>query len=244
MAERALDASGIPLTPLIARRIIVRCFEERQQWMRQDLVTRVEREHLAAGGLLGRQPTRTLVKRALSDLRAENSVSPVSKGIWRSVIGTQEDQSGLDLRSAVNVDGENDKEPDFEPGVKQIGSGSGSLYLYFNGNDRKLAEYEQRNVWECKVGHTSGDVWSRLRDQGIRASQSQLPTLGLIIKTDDPAELEGILHRCLRLADCSVPNAAVEWFFTSPERVEAWYMEFVKAIAAINPSAPPPPAHT
>lgn len=56
---------------------------------------------------------------------------------------------------------------------KEVGDGPQCVYLYFNPNDRRLAELEGRDVWECKIGRTSSrDAIQRILGQGIRTSLS------------------------------------------------------------------------
>jgi hypothetical protein len=111
--------------------------------------------------------------------------------------------------------------------------------LYFNPNDRRLAELEGRDVWECKIGRTgSRDAIQRILGQGIRTALSRLPTVGLILRTEDSAVLESAMYSSLRLVSAEVTDSpGNEWFVTSPTRVEAWYASFQNALAAIETSS-------
>ena len=85
------------------------------------------------------------------------------------------DDSIDDLRPTIRIE-------------KESGTGSECVYLYFNPNDRRLAELESRDCWECKIGRTSScDAVGRILGQGIRTSLSRLPIVGLILRTDDSA---------------------------------------------------------
>jgi hypothetical protein len=110
------------------------------------------------------------------------------------------------------------------------------VYLYFNPNDRRLAELEGRDAWECKIGGTSGgDPSRRILGQGVSTALSRLPTLGLVLWTLDSAALESTLHSSLRLVGAEVPDSlGSEWFITSPGRIEVWYLSFQNALAAIE----------
>ena len=128
---------------------------------------------------------------------------------------------------------------DFDPIIrpdKEVGAGSECVYLYFNPNDRRLAELEGRDVWECKIGRTgSRDAIQRILGQGIRTALSRLPTVGLVLRAEDSAALESALHSSLRLVGAEVPDSpGNEWFITSPARVEAWYESFQNSLAAIR----------
>src|SRR5262249_3445634 len=106
----------------------------------------------------------------------------------------------------------------------------------FNPNDRRLAELEGRDSWECKIGRTSScDAIGRILGQGIRTSLSRLPTVGLVLRTDDSAALEKPLHASLTLVGADVRDSpGNEWFMTSPARIEAWYADFQKCLDAIR----------
>jgi len=125
---------------------------------------------------------------------------------------------------------------------KEVGDGPQCVYLYFNPNDRRLAELEGRDVWECKIGRTSSrDAIQRILGQGIRTSLSRLPTVGLVFRTDDSSALENALHASLRLVGAEVPDSpGNEWFITSPARVEAWYVGFQAALGTIRTSSVEP----
>jgi hypothetical protein len=137
------------------------------------------------------------------------------------------------------VDEIDEIEPVIRP-EKEIGKGIECVYLYFNPNDRELAELKGRDVWECKIGRTSNcDATPRILSQGIRTALSRLPTVGLILRTDDSLALETALHSALRLVGAEVPDApGDEWFISSPTRIEAWYLNFQTALAAIDISSP------
>jgi hypothetical protein len=65
---------------------------------------------------------------------------------------------------------------------------------------------------------------------------SHLPTVGLLLRTDDSAALERALHSALRIVGAEVPDSpGDEWFITSPARIEAWYVAFQKSLEPIRP---------
>lgn len=226
------SASRLPLTGLIARRAILKCFEEQDQWTRQELAKTVEARHLKAGGYLGNQPTVQVVKKILGELRAEGLVMPVSKGIWRYVEDSDPSTVGLTFTEAVpdDVSVEDDEEPGGLQINEEIGTGRESVYLYYNPNDFRLAQAEERSTWECKIGHTVGAVNVRILGQGVRTALSHSPVIALVIHTDDARALESVLHRSLRLADSTIADASPEWFMTSPDRVKAWYSAYMASV--------------
>lgn len=228
-------SSRVPLTGLVARRLVLKCFEEKDQWARQDLANAVENLHIQAGGLPGSQPAVIVVKKVLGELRAEGLVQPVSKGLWRYV--ADPDSSDGTADSTEEAAGEVLLEEDEEVGLQateSIGEGSESVYLYYNPNDKRLAQLEGRSTWECKIGQTGTAVSGRILGQGVRTALSHSPIIELVIRTDDARTLESMLHRSLRLVDAAIVDAGSEWFMTSPERVKAWYFAYTHSLRQLR----------
>jgi hypothetical protein len=237
--EKEQEASGgdrsvsrVPLTALVARRAILKCFEERDQWTRKELATTVENRHLKAGGYSGTQPAVAVVKKVLGELRAEGLAQPVSRGIWRYVEDSDFSPVGSAPTEAILDEPSVDEEEELG-GLQiseEIGTGHESVYVYYNPNDLRLARAEGRSTWECKIGHTGGTVKERILGQSVRTALSHSPVVALVIRTDDARTLESVLHRSLRLADATIVDASPEWFMTSPDRVKAWYSAYMASL--------------
>jgi hypothetical protein len=219
-------------------------FREQPQWKSQELVDRIVQLHRERGGALTPDPALG-VRRALGDLRDEGLVTSPGHGWWRWN-GAVSD--GATTPEVVPTDAATDSScdaiDDFQPTIrveKEVGVGSECVYLYFNPNDRRLAELEGRDVWECKIGRTSSrDAINRILGQGVRTALSRLPTIGLVLRTDDSAALERALHSSFRLVGAEVPDSpGSEWFVTSPERVQAWYANFEKCLVEIRAGGTP-----
>lgn len=234
----ANQTAGLPFVRPIIRSLVEEVFREQAQWKSRDLVERITLLHRQRGGEVPPDPALP-VRRVLKDLRDEGMVVAPGHGWWRwngdGTVGTAtpeaetiqtmpaRDDSITDLQSTIHIE-------------KAAGTGSECVYLYFNPNDRRLAELEGRDSWECKIGRTgSCDAVGRILGQGIRTSLSRLPTVGLVLRTDDSAALEKALHSSLRLVGADVADSpGNEWFITSPARIETWYACFQKCIAAIR----------
>ena len=106
-----------------------------------------------------------------------------------------------------------------------LGSGSGAVYVYYFPRDKKLAESEEKSVWECKVGMTESDVDTRIKAQRTTASYEK-PEIGLEIRTDNPRCLERAIHAILELKGRKIDTSGGgnEWFFTSPNEVMMIYI--------------------
>jgi hypothetical protein len=237
VSQRNSDSYRVPLTGLVARGLILRCFEEKDQWSRQDLAKTIEQRHLEQGGFQGTQTAVMVVKKVLKELREEGVVKPVSKGLWRYVADS--DSSSAAQGSGGSAPG--DLAPDDEEGEgglqidEEIGTGHESVYLYYNPNDFCLAQSEGRSSWECKIGHTASTVDARILGQGARTALSHQPVVGLVIRTPDAHTLESVLHRSLRLVDCAVVDSpSTEWFMTSPARVKAWYAAYLHSLDSLK----------
>ncbi|MCX6027099.1 MAG: hypothetical protein NTY23_12740 [Chloroflexi bacterium] len=233
------DLSGIPLMGRIARRFVLGLFKQRPQWTRQDLAVEVDRMHRERGGIPGTQVTVVVVKKVLRELKEEGEVVNVARGIWRKAGSgtaapllldaptTGDNQPALD-------DALQDDEDDITI-VESIGDGPESVYVYYNPNDRELADRKGLDAWECKIGRTQGDVASRIGAQGAKTALSHEPIIGLVIRTDNAALVEAALHASLRLADRQVLDSpGAEWYFTSPPKVKQWYFAFADAFASLS----------
>lgn len=107
--------------------------------------------------------------------------------------------------------------------LKTIGSGSESVYVYYHENDAKLAVFESRTTWECKIGYTVRSAIERIAEQ-TKTGRSSVPIIALIIKTENASLLESSLHRALY--EHRIPSTDYtgdEWFITNPEIIEEIY---------------------
>jgi hypothetical protein len=104
---------------------------------------------------------------------------------------------------------------------KEIGSGESTVYVYYYPTFKDNAIKEGKDFWKCKVGKTTKDADSRIKEQtGI----PEPPETGLEIKTDDPDQLENALHAMLKARGRHVEEAkGKEWFITSPTEVYKMY---------------------
>ncbi len=191
-----------------------------------------------------------MISRALQDLKRAGLVNAPSHGYWRwtghsqDCVNLEDGKDSPNGSSDERIDDIEDIAPIVRP-EKEVGEGSECVYLYFNPNDRALAELKDRDVWECKIGLTSGcNAIPRILNQGVRTALSRLPTVGLVLRTHDSLALETALHSALRLVGAEVPDApGDEWFITSPARVEAWYGNFKSALSTIDTSSTAPLAN-
>jgi hypothetical protein len=228
---------GIPLTPAVARRIIAKLFEQKPTWRRDALITEVKRVHSDSGGTAGSQEVSAVVTKALGQLREDGLIQNQAYGLWTLV--SSNDVSAVKEPASLISAEVLSQEDSITIAEKEIGTGDESIYVYFNPNDRKLADLEGRKVWECKIGRTgSSEVLTRIRNQGTVTALSHPPVIGLIIRTHDSAALERALHSALRLIDAGVSDSpGAEWFITSPEHIAEWFAQFETGLAKLKPDS-------
>ena len=105
-----------------------------------------------------------------------------------------------------------------------IGSGSNSVYLYYDQQKRDSAESKGENVWECKIGKTIRELHTRIYEQTGTANPAERLKIGLHIKTDKPKKIERIIHDILKVRGKHIEEAhGTEWFLTSPSEVKKIY---------------------
>ena len=232
-----VNSAGVPLMAGVARRILEKeVFPRQAQWRRADLAAEVDRIHLARGGAKGVQDTVSVVKKALKVLLEDGKVESLAYGLWRwkSPEGYPQSAPATDAESLPTLL----TEPEVEEIVaeRQVGEGPETVYVYYNPNDKKLADFEGRATWECKIGRTAAaDPIGRIVGQGAKTALSRLPAVGLVIRSQDSAALEKALHASLRLLESEVEDSpGTEWFMTSPGLVEAWYSRFLDGLSALR----------
>jgi T5orf172 domain len=233
---------GIPLTPIVVSEIIETVIQEKEMWRRRDLVNRVQQFHKDEGGIAGQQNIFALATKALRILQSDGKVETPVYGHWRWISNGQRivsERISTELTEepeADNLDDEDDLDEEQVTVAKTIGDGRESIYVYYNPNDKELAELKGKSIWECKIGRTgTADSVARILGQGVRTALSHQPIVGLVIKTDNSAALEKALHAALRMIDSEVPDSlGVEWFMTSPDLVEKWYQTFQQSLSVLK----------
>ena len=105
-----------------------------------------------------------------------------------------------------------------------LGSGTGSVYLYYYPRDKESANSKRESLWECNIGRTKRSPSKRVREQKDKFDH-QNPEIGLEIKTNNPRALEKAIHAILELKGQRVETSGggSEWFLTSPTEVAGIY---------------------
>ncbi len=158
-----------------------------------------------------------------NQLEIEGMIKQIKQGVYYVSTSGVEDYSEDD-GEAFDDCIENDPES-IELGTHIIGEGSGEVYLYYFEGYKKLAELMNQECFRVKIGMTNIGCQRRF------TAKTDLPEhrkIALVIKTDQPADLEKLLHSTLRLRgkqanDC--PGS--EWFYSNPAEVLEIYNTFV-----------------
>ncbi len=215
-----------PLTRPIARELIIEKFSG-ETAERQEIIETIVKIHCDRGGSRPRGQTVGVFKKALADMKSKGRAENVSLGIWRIVPspGSPETEAveSVEPPPVSDVDETIQHEQHDSPDEKSVGSGKGSVYLYYYPAYRQLAELKGKSSWPCKVGQSKHDPVSRVESQAATAMPEK-PKIALTIKTDKPSELEKAIHRFLARDDKQMKEApGAEWFVTSPSEVEEIY---------------------
>ena len=99
-----------------------------------------------------------------------------------------------------------------------FGRGQHWVYLYYFKEDKHKAESQERTHWRCRIGKADKDPEGRI----TRPTKGTPipPRVGLLFRTDKHTELEGAIHRILKLRGQHLEKLqGAEWFNTNPDEV-------------------------
>ena len=242
-AEEPYRYRGIPLGPAAALPLIKDVMAKESPIVRGTLVRRVVDLHRQRGGRPSSSEPARVIKKALTILQTTGEVVSVSHGYWR--LATQGEIVPVVTDDELEA-GEDDEDTDPEP-LKlkvecEIGTGPHVVYVYYQETDKRLAKYENRPTWPCKVGFTTGSVEARIIGQGSATAMHSLPVIGLLIRTDNGSRTEKVIHDALRLAGRALPNSpqatGTEWFNTTPDAVRQWFESYQSSLRLLIPNQP------
>ena len=195
--------AGKPLTEKIARELIVEIFSGKTGVQKKKIKQDVDETHTSRGGSLSTNEMHP-VSAALSVMKNQGLANNPTRGQW-SILSKSE----LHPNDLYDSDT-----------VRTLGSGTDSVYICYYPAYRYLAEYEGKEFWACKIG--------RIESQA-RTEMPEPPEIRLIFKTDDPENLEQILHDILKFRGKHIADApGKEWFMTSPSEVEGIYKNIME----------------
>ncbi len=203
----------LPLTPGVAEHLIIELFSGKLE-SRQRIIDLVVETHQKRGGKNGAavDVPRT-IKRSLENLRERGRASNPGNGYWRV--------AGVAAIPAPDIT--NDDIPPVLPlpiAERSIGSGTGSVYVYFFPTYEANAKLIGSVRWLCKIGRSDRDPLLRVLSQAGTALPER-PKIALLINSNDPSAMESAIHSTLKLrAQWSASSPGSEWFETNPDEVE------------------------
>lgn len=167
---------NVPLQTTHALITIKKLFDENHIWRRAEITEEVLKRHQLAGGIQGTQSPTLVVKKALTQLKAEGILTNVAYGMWSLVTehsNVLQPPASSEILEKIDDGFDSTQEDDevsdsLKPKVT-IGAGKEAVYLYYNPTDQELAEVKGKAVWHCKVGRTTVlPVDERILSQGVK----------------------------------------------------------------------------
>ncbi len=151
----------------------------------------VEKEHIEKGGSPTDSDTlANIIREALHFLCRSGHANELIEGRWRLAKTDQ----------------------------RIFGNGQHWVYLYYFKDDKKKAESQEKSRWRCRVGRAKHDPEGRITrpTKGTPVP----PQIALLLRTDKWVELEGAIHRTLKLRGQHLEKLqGAEWFDTNPDEV-------------------------
>ncbi len=118
---------------------------------------------------------------------------------------------------------------------KVLGSGSESVYVYYDRARFELARRRREKNWPCKIGRTNGRPDARIVTQGVATAFSDVPMVPLVFCTDDSANLENAIQAMLRCAGRRMRHfRGTEWYVANPEEIEDVYRLILRATRTLR----------
>lgn len=97
----------------------------------------------------------------------------------------------------------------------------GYVYCYYYPSYRDLAEYNDVQYWNCKIGQTSRVAPLLRITEQLNASTPEKPIVSLLIKCNNPLAIEQYLHNYFKINNRHIDNTFNnEWFLTNHTEVE------------------------
>ncbi len=169
------------------------------------------------------------LKKALMKLRKAGSVLNIRKGWWQLAkqIDVVEAETPRDLamgKRSISV-------------LREIGHGAEFVYVLQFNDEVERARATGHSAWNCKIGR-SKNATQRLLNNVSSTYLVQSPEIGLMIRCDQSAIVEAAIHCALKYCGQHIKTSpGNEWFLSSPSRVAAFYLDWLKACSDLKLTA-------
>jgi len=205
------EYSGLKLTPNILADILIELFDGKQ-FERQDALNKIQKYFVEHGGIIEEKSYAPTFKAAAKRLKERGLVNK-GYGIW--ILNYE--------KQGIEIEPSEDKDEIVYHAEKELGTGNTTVYVYYYDVYEKLARFENKEEWPCKIGRTDRDPIFRVFSQS-GTSYPEKPRLALFIHCEDSSKLEQALHSILKYRGKWISDApGTEWFLTSPAIIEDIY---------------------
>ncbi len=194
---------------------------------RSDLVRAVEKRWAEASGSPMPSTSATFkVKKALRNMQDQRIVVNPVTGYYRLADADAAAMPAVNVEDAdvltERVEAEEVEAEDSAIPEVQLGEGPQYVYAYYLPTYRRIAEKDGLDRWPVKIGMTTTSVAVRMAAH--RTALPEAPRLGLIVRTDNAALLENVIHGVLSMRGArSEESGGSEWFVTNLDEVVAIY---------------------
>jgi T5orf172 domain len=212
-------------TPSAIEPILVKHLELNGPSRRADLLAAVESSWKRASGQPMKGSLTAKVKKALQQLASQGIVRPTGHyGIWSLVDSALEPPEEIAIAGFDDTTKEEEAELPDEPvaAETEVGTGPQIVYAYYLNVYREAAQLQGADRWPIKVGMTTGPLEDRMAAH--RTALPDAPKVAVIIRTENAALLEKVLHGILTLRGHRYDaSGGSEWFTTNPQEVVDLY---------------------
>ncbi|GAA4937955.1 GIY-YIG nuclease family protein [Actinomycetospora succinea] len=225
-----LAALSAEPTPRHLGQFIVEYLEVNGPSKRGAFIEAAEREWLSVSGRRFTSNLTASVKKALSDLTKQEVVRPSgAHGVWvlaENGAGERDDEESvgaLQQDTSESAFGELEEVAAPRTSIERdIGNGPHLVYTFYLDVYRAAAESRGESRWPIKIGMTTGQLDKRMETH--RTALPESPRVPLVIRHENAAVLERVLHGILLLRGHALDSVATsEWFLTNPDELEGIY---------------------
>lgn len=226
----------IPLTNIILIDIIPKILSNGKVMKSMDIYETAKKYHCENGGLeyAGKSEKNHLIKLisgSLNVLKKKGLADSPHTGHWRigkdidvveEKISEKKIENSLSVFSQI-IEEENTPQATF-------GQGAYSVYMYYYPTYLELALLKKEKFWAHKIGKTEGNPLDRIKKQ-VGTALPERAIIPTVLKTNNPDELEKVIHHILTIRGRKKMDAqGEEWFLTCPDEITFIYDFVVNGI--------------
>jgi len=222
--------SDVKLTPTIIEELIILLFEG-QVVERKTIIDGVVKYHIDNGGIESDSNIISATKRALQTLKRKELIDNIAHKQWK-IFTNSEKTNVITKNVSKQIKPSNPikkyaaTKPTLSTNSLEFGQGKNAVYVFHYEIYKEKYHSKGNKFYPCKIG-LSINPNDRVTKQ-VGTAFPEPPIVDLIIKTDNAALLEKVIHNVLSLRDRHCENSlGKEWFYTNP-------IEILSIISFIN----------